>query len=106
MSRMLWGPSGGYWEAVYHQAYHVWEFLDPDDCPFSLHYAKFSSIVPEACTICGQTAEPAVRLKDPVTKTPLRFFGPFCLACVTSNPNWLKKSGLPIPECLSKEEQP
>lgn len=103
MSRLLWEPNGECWEAVYHQAYHMWEILDPDKCPFSLHYAEFSGIIPETCAICGRIAEPAVRLRDPHTRTPIRHFGPFCLSCVGANAKWLEQAGLTLPDCLIQE---
>jgi hypothetical protein len=103
MPRYLWGPDERQWEVIYHQAFHMWEIVDFEACPFSLHYAGLSGLEPESCRICGEEAEPAVFLRNPETGTVLRDTGPICLDCVCGNRLWHTAVPISIPRSLLGE---
>ena len=94
---MLWGPGGGYWEAVHPQAFHMESFSIPTTARSPALCLILKQIAAEICTVCCQTAEPAVRLRDPAETPPFFHFRPVCLPCVTDNPGWLESSGSSIP---------
>jgi len=71
MPRYPLGSDERRWEIIYHQAFYMWETVDFDTCPFSLHYAWFAGLDVQSCLICGAEAEPAVFLRGPET-------GPSC----------------------------
>lgn len=101
--RYLWGPDGLRWEIIYHQAFRMWEIVDFEACPFSLHYAGFSGLELQGCRICGEEAEPAVFLRNPETGTVLRDTGPICLDCVCGNRTWHTAVPISIPRSLIAE---
>ena len=106
MPRYLWGPDERRWEIIYHQAFHTWEIVDFDTCPFSLHYGWFAGLDARSCRICGAEAEPAVFLRNPETGTVLRDTGPICLDCVCRNRTWHTLVPISIPRSLLGDPPP
>ncbi|GEM_PF-5457179 len=100
MPRYLWGPDERRWEIVYHQAFHMWEIVDFETCPFDLQYAGMSGIELINCRICAREADPAVFLRSPETGTVLRDTGPICLDCVCGNRLWHTLVPISIPSAL------
>jgi hypothetical protein len=78
----------------------MWEIVDFESCPFSLHYAGLSGLEPESCRICGEEAEPAVFLRDLQTGTVLRDTGPICFDCVCGSRFWQTAVPISIPGSL------
>jgi len=103
MPKYLWGPDGIRWEIVYHQAFHMWEIVESERCPFSLYYEPFADPDTQACRICGGPTRPGVFLRNPETGTVLRDTGPICLDCVCGNRAWHTLVPISIPRSLLRK---
>ena len=105
MPRYLWGPDERRWEIAYHQAFHMWEIVDCETCPFELRYPAMSGIESASCRICGREADPTVFLRNPETGTVLWDTGPICLDCVCGNRMWHTLVPISIPRTLLSESR-
>ena len=81
----------------------MWQIVDFETCPFSLHYAGLSGLEVDDCRICGEEAEPVAFLRTPETETVLCDTGPICLDCVCGNRLWHTTVPTSIPRSLLGE---